>query len=186
MQCRPPPKGIMGPPRPPGALPDRAGPSGTREHLSIPKQETPPIPMILSFFSTGIRVTPASIMSISSVAISGRGAPNPASAGAAFCGIFMPLGRGADGPKEGGGQGCFTAQGTEPMMLVMPLSEEAFEAFFRLVARSFPHARTQASKQASQPSKQASKPASARPRFGSCHASACYSWGRCPPLGVAP
>ena len=39
-------------------------------------------------------------MSISGVAVSGRGAANPASAGPAFLCDFMPLERGADGPKE--------------------------------------------------------------------------------------
>ena len=40
-------------------------------------------------------------MSISGVAISGQGAPNPAiRQEQRLCMIFMPLGRGADGPKE--------------------------------------------------------------------------------------
>ena len=56
---------------------------------------------------------------------------------------FMLLGRGADGPKKEkrgsndahdawGGEGPerFTGRGTEPMMLVMPLSEESCETFF--------------------------------------------------------
>ena len=109
---------------------------------------------------------PASIMSISGIAISGRGAPNPASAGAALLWDFHARGKGADG------------QGTEPMMPAMPVS-----CSLSCARRARESARARARARARR------LDCLAGTLSGTRHAPALRasaSSGRCPPLGAAP
>ena len=77
--------------------PGRIG-AGTREHLQKHSNAGYAAHAEdVEFFLRPEKGAPASIMSISGVAISGRGAPNPARQAQRSCGTFMPLGEGPEG-----------------------------------------------------------------------------------------